>query len=153
MKATKERGDTILKNRYLSAIIYLAYGLLIAVGPQTLFKVCTSEASTMKCYWTSRGEIGVGVLFLFNAVIALVFKERQNQRLISIFGFGAGILALALPLYLIGGCGNSKMPCNTTAFPVIYLLTGLVLVYIVLNVVYLTAKIKVIKPGKRFENF
>lgn len=140
-----------MKNKFISTTVYLLYGLLIAVGPQTLFKVCTSEASMMKCYWTARAELGIGGLFVILALLSVFTGDRLSRIGLSLFGIAAGILAIAFPLFLIGGCGNLRMPCRTTAFPVIYLITGLLLIYLAINLYYLIGKQNKVKGEKKIE--
>lgn len=47
-----------MKKRYISGLLYIIIGLLIAIGPFTIFRVCIPQDSDMimKCYWTARAE-------------------------------------------------------------------------------------------------
>jgi hypothetical protein len=118
-----------MKNRIISGGAALVLGLLIALGPQYLFKVCPVVGNVfMKCHWSARAEIGVGALIAALG-IALVFFANSKIRLgLTIGIFLSGVLALLIPHALIGGCSMHSMACRKIAFPAITVMSILLLV-------------------------
>jgi uncharacterized membrane protein YedE/YeeE len=129
-----------MKNRIISGAAAIAAGLLIALGPQFLFKVCPVEEMLMKCHWSARAEIGVGALIAALG-IALIFFANSKIRLgLTIGIFLAGVLALFIPHALIGGCAMHTMQCRKVAFPAITVIGILLLIGAAANAVYLARK-------------
>lgn len=80
----------------------------------------------MGCTWTKRAVIGVGGL---TAVIGLIMIwMKESARALSLAAGAAGLLMLAIPLWLIPTCKNAMMPCNMSLKPGALLLGGLVAV-------------------------
>jgi len=148
-----------MKNRLVSGIVFLALGLLIALGPQTIFPVCritdfggdvtktASEknkdmihnmgnikgTSSMKCHWTARAELGVGLLIAFEGFLLTFFDSRQTR-----FGLNAaiglsGILSLLFPTILTGVCGSTRMDCRSLTLPALVIISVSVIVCSVMN--------------------
>jgi hypothetical protein len=120
----------------------MSAGLLIALGPQFLFKLCepTAEGRWMKCHWTGQAEIGVGFLIAVLGVGLFLFASRAIRLGLSLSLFFAGILALSIPHALIGGCEMARMPCRVVTFPSLTVLGVLVIVGFALNSLYLYRK-------------
>ncbi|MFP3090270.1 DUF4418 family protein [Treponema sp. TIM-1] len=136
-----------MKNRILSGGAVIVFGLLIALGPQFLFKVCpVVDDMYMKCHWSAQAEIGIGaVIALLGA--ALVFFSSPKIRLgLTIGIFLSAILALLIPHALIGGCAMPSMPCRKITFPALTVLSILLLITGGLNGLYLTLK-KILPEG------
>jgi hypothetical protein len=128
-----------MKNRIISGGAVIIFGLLIALGPQFLFKVCpAADGMYMKCHWSARAEIGVGGPLIAGLGIALIFFANPKIRLgLSIGVFLSGVLALLIPHALIGGCVMHTMPCRKIAFPAITVIGILLLITMALNTLYL----------------
>lgn len=156
-----------MKNRLVSGIVFLALGLLIALGPQTIFPVCritdsgeevTKTASeknkdmsehnmgnmkgttSMKCHWTARAELGVGLLIAFEGFLLTLFDSRQTR-----FGLNAaiglsGILSLLFPTILTGVCGSTRMDCRSLTLPALVIISVSVIVCSVMNGINLYKK-------------
>ncbi|MDR2495456.1 MAG: DUF4418 family protein [Spirochaetaceae bacterium] len=129
-----------MKIRITAGIAVVVLGLLTALGPRFLFKVCgpRTDGGFMKCHWTAQAEIGAGAL---TAVLgaALVFFSSVKIRL----GLAIGVVlfamsALLYPHALIGGCGMHTMPCRTTAFPALTVVGILTIAVGALYIAYLT---------------
>jgi hypothetical protein len=126
-----------MKNRILSGVIYIISGLLIAFGPQTIFKVCAAGEMIMKCHWSARAEIGIGILSIVSGILYLfadLIKVRLNINILTLVSYGIAIL---IPAVLIGGCENKMMTCRSLTFPVIYVISVTVILYILGNSIYL----------------
>ncbi|MDR3114297.1 MAG: DUF4418 family protein, partial [Treponema sp.] len=69
-----------MKNRIISGSAAIAAGLLIALGPQFLFRVCAVvEGMYMKCHWSARAEIGVGALIAALGIALIVFASPKTR--------------------------------------------------------------------------
>lgn len=132
-----------MKNRVFSGGGVIVLGLLIALGPQFLFKVCpVVEGMFMKCHWSARAEIGIGGPLIAGLGTALIFFASPHIRLgLTIGIFLSGVLALLIPHVLIGGCAMHSMACRKAAFPAITVLSILLLISMALNGLYLAGKI------------
>jgi len=126
-----------MKNRIFSAIFFTLTGLLVAVGPQTIFKVCDTDMMVMKCFYSAQAELGIGGLIAVIG-IALFFLSNYNTRAgLNIALIPAGILTALIPTVLIGVCGGEHMPCHKLTLPALVLLGVLIAVGAVANAVYL----------------
>lgn len=117
----------ILRNEFAGALLITALGLLVALGPQFLFKVCaTGEDGFPRCHWSAQAEIGVGALIAALGLALALFRESGPRLGLLIAVFFSAVIVLCIPHALIGGCGMMSMACRRTAFPAITL-TGIVL--------------------------
>jgi hypothetical protein len=106
--------------KHVIGIIFTALGLLIALGPQFLFKVCEPMGENfMKCHWTAQAEIGVGAVIAALGIALTVFASVKIRLGLVTGILLSGINALLLPHALIGGCAMDDMPCRKIAFPAI----------------------------------
>jgi hypothetical protein len=93
-------------------------GLFIALGPQFLFKVCGhGEDGYPHCHWTAQAEIGMGLLIVALGACMVVFTDPKTHLGLIVGVFMASLIALAVPNFLIGGCGMMTMQCRRVAFP------------------------------------
>jgi hypothetical protein len=131
-----------MRNRIISGGAVIIFGLLIALGPQFLFKVCpVVDGMYMKCHWSARAEIGIGGPLIAGLGIALLFFANPKIRLgLSVGIFLSGVLALLIPHALIGGCTMHSMACRKVTFPVITVISILLLIAAVLNGLYLARR-------------
>jgi hypothetical protein len=130
-----------MKNRIISGSAAIVSGLLIALGPQFLFKVCPVMGDMiMKCHWSAQAEIGIGILIAALGIALVIFANPHTQLGLTIGVFLAGILALLIPHVLIGGCPSSHMPCRKITFPAITVVGILLLIAAALNALYLARK-------------
>jgi hypothetical protein len=129
-----------MKNRIIAGGGVIVLGLLIALGPQFLFKVCgpTAEGGFMRCHWSARAEIGIGGPLIAGLGIALILFADPRIRLgLTVGVFLSGLLALLIPHALIGGCSMHSMACRKVAFPAITVLSILLLIGMAINALYL----------------
>jgi hypothetical protein len=131
-----------MKNRSVSGGAAIVFGLLIALGPQFLFKVCpVVDGMFMRCHWSARAESGIGGLLIAGLGIALDFFAYSKIRLgLTIGIFLSGILALLIPHVLIGGCAMHSMACRKVSFPAITVISILLLIGMALNALYLVRR-------------
>jgi hypothetical protein len=128
-----------MKNRIISGGAVIIFGLLIALGPQFLFKACpVAEGMIMKCHWSVQAEIGIGGPLIAGLGIALIFFSNPKIRLgLSVGIFLSGVLALLIPHVLIGGCSMHSMACRKITFPAITVISILLLITTALNVLFI----------------
>jgi hypothetical protein len=107
-----------VKKAIIFGTVIIILGLLIALGPQFLFKVCKhGEEGFPHCHWSAQAEIGMGLLIVALGACMIVFTDTKTHLGLAIGTFFASIIALAVPNLLIGGCGMMTMQCRKIAFP------------------------------------
>lgn len=144
-----------MKNRILISIILIILGLLIALGPIILFPVCGIHAeetehemakeiqegamqqAKMKCFWTARAELGIGILIAILGVLHFILKSEQLRIGLSIGAILNGVLALLIPNTLIGVCRKAGMMCRIGTLPALTIFSSLVIIVCTVNVFYL----------------
>jgi hypothetical protein len=130
-----------MKNRIVSGGAVIVFGLLIALGPQFLFKVCPVVGDmVMKCHWSAQAEIGVGAVIAALGIALVIFASAEIRLGLTVGVFLAGILALLIPHVLIGGCSMPSMACRKITFPAITVTGILLLAAMALNAVYLARR-------------
>ena len=127
------------------ASIIIVLALLIAIVPQ--FTDCESQGKmltlqsgkqvSMKCHWTARAEIAVGVPLLAVGLLMLASKRKESIRNPGIVGALLGLMAVLLPGVLIGVCGNDDMICNSLMDPALVLM-GIVVIVASLAAIWLS---------------
>ncbi len=116
------------------AIALIVLALILIVVPS--FFTCASQGKAiqlssgknipMKCLWTSRAEIGLGVLLLAVGVLFFVSRSLGSRRSLSILTVILGVLVVLFPTALIGVCMNPNMQCAAVMKPIL-LLIGIVI--------------------------
>jgi len=130
-----------MKKSVIFGAIIIALGLLIALGPQFLFKVCAhGEDGYPRCHWSGQAEIGLGFLIAALGACMVVFTDPKTHLGFSIGVFMAGIIALFIPNALIGGCGMMTMQCRKVAFPALTAESVVLLVFVAVTTVYIAMK-------------
>jgi hypothetical protein len=76
----------------------------------------------MKCLWTARGEIGMGILVLAIGIFLFISRTLESRRFFSILALLLGIFIILLPSVLIGVCINPDMPCVVLMKPILLLI-------------------------------
>ena len=104
---------------YVSAITDVVLGLLLAIGPWTIFKTCSTAENIMKCYYSCRAVLIIGIILMVIGLIKLLFKKSQNT-VTCISSAVIFALTILIPSWAIGGCANPAMACQKIAFPCIY---------------------------------
>lgn len=115
------------------AIILVVLALVVIIAPS--FYTCASQGKAiklpsgktipMKCLWTARSEIGLGVLLLAVGILLFISRELESRRFISILALILGVFIILFPTTLIGVCMNPDMPCVVVMKPLL-LLAGII---------------------------
>ena len=132
-----------MKKSIIISTVVIALGLLIALGPQFLFKVCLhGEDSFPRCHWSAQAEIGMGLLIAALGICLFVFTDAKTQLGLLIGIFFAGIVGMLIPHALIGGCGMMNMACRKVAFPALTVECVVLLVFSAVVVVIIEMREK-----------
>jgi hypothetical protein len=142
-----------MKKAIIFGSTVIVLGLLIALGTQFLFKVCGMSmsdggyledccaepvetgccgpaiSSYPVCHWAVRAEIGMGLLIAALGACMIVFTDPKTQVGLITGVFMASLIALAIPNFLIGGCGSIAMQCRKVAFPALTAESAVLLVF------------------------
>lgn len=89
-----------------------------------LINMMGGKTMHMGCTWTERAVMGVGGLVAVMGLIMIWMREAG--RALSLAVAAAGILMIAIPLWLIPTCANATMVCNLSLKPGSLVLGGLV---------------------------
>lgn len=126
-----------MKNKVLSGIVYLVFGVLLAFGPYSIFPVCKSSMMAMRCQDTAKAELVLGILTIAVGVLMLLINHRKFRIGLNIAAIPIGILAFLFPNSITGVCSKVHMTCRALTLPVLSL-TGIALVVFAgINTVYL----------------
>jgi len=130
-----------LRKQQIDGITIIILGLLIALGPQFLFKVCAAHNGAYPlCHWTARAELGMGMLIAALGICLIAFTDPKTQIGLIIGIFLTSIMIIGIPHALIGGCKSSEMACHRVAFPALTVEGVILLIYSAGMVVYLEKK-------------
>jgi hypothetical protein len=112
------------------AIVLMVSGLVTIFVPS--FYTCEAHGKAiqlpggksipMKCLWTARAEIGMGVLLLAVGIFLFISRTLESRRFLSVLVLILGIFVLLLPTTLIGICINPDMPCVVLMKPILLLI-------------------------------
>jgi hypothetical protein len=106
-------------------------GILVAVGPRTLFPVCEGlDDPSMPCHWTALVEAGVGgVLALLGVALILCARGGAESCApgLHVAVFLDAALALLVPTALVGVCQGAHMPCRLLTLPALAVLGSLLM--------------------------
>jgi len=130
-----------LNKRLAYGITTVILGLLIALGPQFLFKVCTVHNGVLTlCHWSAQAELGMGMLVAALGLCFIVFSDPKTQQGFAIGIFLTSIIVLGIPHALIGGCTVKTMTCHRVAFPALTVQGVILLAYSAAMVVFIEMK-------------
>ena len=159
-----------MKKTIIISAVVMVLGLLIALGPQFIFKVCDTRMSSSEsaspasadddccaepetssccgpavsslpiCHWSARTEIGIGLLIVALGVCMIVFTDSKTHLGLLIGIFFASIIALAIPYSLIGGCATITMRCHRVAFPALTIESVILLVFSAIMITLIAIK-------------
>lgn len=126
-----------MKNKVTNAAVYLASGIMLIIGPYTLFPVCSTAEKIMKCFWAARSVSTVGGMLAVFGIVLLLLKSKDSVIAVNLCSIAAGIATILLPSVIIGGCAKATMACQALTFPAIYLIGTAVVLFSVGNLIYL----------------
>ena len=119
-----------MKKAIFFGVVIIILGLLIALAPQFLFKVCGhGENGFPRCHWSAQAEIGIGLLIAALGACMIIFTDPKTHLGLVIGIFFSGIIALSVPNFLIGGCSSLAMKCRSVTFPALTAISIVLLVF------------------------
>ena len=118
----------------VAAVSLIILAVLIAIVPiftdcQSTGRMLTLENGNqipMKCHWTGRAELGLGLPLLTVGLAMLFSRRRESFRNLGLVGISLGIVTILLPTALIGVCGMPDMTCHSIMQPALILMGVLV---------------------------
>lgn len=120
----------------ITSIGTILVGALLAFGPQLLFRPCPTTEKVMKCFYSCRALIAIGLIVMLTGVLELLAKETESLRFLAVIGTAACILSIMVPTVLIGACMKPEMACKMVTFPVTHALSVVGLVFQALGMVF-----------------
>jgi len=96
-----------------------AVGALVAIGPQTLFRICDQghHAAASVCFWTARSAIGLGAAFALLGAGYLFIRGAQGRAGVSLAMALNALLTFATANFLIGMDEDPMMACRVATLP------------------------------------
>jgi len=133
-----------MKNKIISGSAAIVLGLLVALGPMFLFKVCGAHLDGIpRCNWAARAELCMGILVAAMGICLIIFTDVKTGLGLSIGIFLMGLVTGVLPVQrLMGFCSEPEMACNRAAFPALIVLSALIVIGACFNVIILERKSK-----------
>lgn len=128
----------------LTGIVIAVLGLLTALIPTVIFKVCEAmDGKFMKCHWTSQTEVAIGIATLVLGVFIVLSKEKAAGAAYAVASAINGVLVILIPTVVIGVCGSADMPCHSGTKPALIIAGALIIVTALINAVsYIVSKKK-----------
>lgn len=128
----------------LTGIVIAVLGLLTALIPTVIFKVCEAmDGKFMKCHWTSQTEVAVGIATIVLGLLIVLSKEKAAQAAYAVASAINGVLVILIPTAVIGVCGSADMPCHSGTKPALIIAGALIIVTALINAVsYIVSKKK-----------
>ena len=113
-----------MKNKILAAITTLL-GLLAAIGPRTIFPVCSAAEMKMKCYYTANAEIAVGIIAAIVGIAIILIDKNKVRVALSAIQAILGLVIILIPTVIIGVCGSPMMHCVSVTKPALIVIGAL----------------------------
>jgi F0F1-type ATP synthase assembly protein I len=137
---------TNLKNRTFIAAVSLILGVGVAVGPQSLFKICDQThgahmGSYSVCHYTAQAEIGIGIVLALLGVAYFIFSNPNTHIGLTVGIALSAVLAFLVPNVLIGMDADPMMACRTATLPALNILSVAAILFAAGNLLYLSRKI------------
>jgi hypothetical protein len=126
-------------NRIVVGILTIITGVLLAVGPQTLFKICeqSHHEGHSVCYWTAQATIGIGIVLALLGLLYVVFSDPGVRVGLSIGIASLLVLTFLIANVLIGVEDSAMMPCRLATLPALNIISVLAFALSAVNAGYL----------------
>ncbi len=128
------------KTNLIFAILLILLGTLTAIAPFTFAHVCERGEKIMKCFWTARIELFLGIAIAVLAIIKLFSNNNLLQLGINAGIFLNSIAVILVPTVLIGVCGMNKMHCVAVTKPTLIVFGILILTLTLIQSILLWKK-------------
>ena len=94
-------------SRY-SAIVLSILGLLIAVGPYTIYPICHA---------TGYVEVFIGISIAMLSAASLFVESHRSREFLGLAVLALSVLSVLVVTVIIGTCDSDMMACNRTGRP------------------------------------
>ena len=121
------------KKNVIFSVALFALGVLIMLAPISFAKVCPVGEKVMKCFWTGRVVVFLGI---GTALISAIRFFIASNDFAFAADFATAINAagvILFPTAIIGVCGNHAMQCNAITKPSLIVLGILTLVVLAVD--------------------
>ena len=112
----------------ITGIIIAVLGLLTALIPNFIFKVCPTMEKVMKCHWTGRVETALGVTVIVLGVVIAISGQKAFAAAASLASAINGVLVVLIPTVIIGVCGSAELNCNAGTKPALIIAGALTVI-------------------------
>jgi len=131
-----------MKNRIIGGIGQIIVGALVAVGPQTIFKICdqSHHSTPSTCFWTGQALIAVGIAFALLGVCYLFFSDTHLRTGLSLASCVTVVLVILITNVFPGMDEDSMMSCRVTTLPTLNFISIVSLALGAVNTGYLIRK-------------
>ena len=102
-------------SRY-SAIVLSILGLLIAVGPYTIYPIC-GDAMDGPCHATGYAEAFIGISIAVLSAASLFVESHRSREFLGLAVLALSVLSVLVVTVIIGTCDSDMMACNRTGRP------------------------------------
>jgi len=126
-----------LKSKFLSGIVFIAAGFLLATGPYLLFPVCKGGMMVMRCHNTAKAELILGILIIAAGVLTLITKRNKVRLWLNTATGLLAVLAILFPNAITGVCSKVHMSCRSLTLPTITTISIALVVFTAANAFYL----------------
>lgn len=122
-----------LKRASTSGIATAVLGFLIVITPiilpvcEGLLELASGKQVPMRCHWTARAEMLLGVLIFIIGLMITFLKNPQERRRLHHLVAMLGAATILTPIFIIPTCMNPDMACNLATKPALIILGGVVL--------------------------
>ena len=97
----------------LAALVLIGAVKIWAPVCQKMLTLTTGKEVHMKCFYTAQASIGVAVILLVAAIVAILAKKDHKK--VQLINIACGVVLFLLFTSLIGVCASPDMACRTTA--------------------------------------
>lgn len=111
-----------MKNKVI-AVVTVGLGLIAAIGPRTIFPVCSAAEMKMKCYYTAQWELVVGLVAALVGVGLILINDKKIRTVLSVIEIALGALIVLIPTAIVGVCSSPMMHCVSVTRPAL-IVTG-----------------------------
>lgn len=126
-----------MKRKQIIGITDIVLGLLIAIGPHTIFHVCRPDGGMlMHCNYTAYAESITGAVIVLIGIAVLFVKSRTAQKIFSIVQAVLAVLVFSFPVFIIGVCENVHMHCHAVALPALIILSIILFAVSFIDIIY-----------------
>lgn len=126
-----------MKNRVLSGSVFFIIGILLAIGPYTIFPICKDAAMPMRCQTTAKAEVILGILTITIGVLLLIIKHIKLRILLNTLTIPVGILSFLFPNVITGVCSKMHMTCRSLSLPALSIISIALIAFAAINTFYL----------------